>query len=93
MSSIFLLFFFPFYFIFNIRLEFQYNITITTVTQICDTKKVVEGSGTNNIIQHSNNMLALWNIEFFCVTQYKGCLLPLLKGLSYNKYLRKLEKN
>jgi len=31
-----------------------------TVTQSYNIKKVIESSGTNDIIQYSNNMLALW---------------------------------
>ena len=30
-----------------------------TVTQLCDIEKIIEGSGTNDIIQYDNNMLTL----------------------------------
>ena len=33
---------------------------MVTVTQSGDTEKVIEGPGTDNIIQYSNNMLTLW---------------------------------
>jgi len=33
---------------------------VTTVTQTCDTEKIIEYSRINNIIQHGNNMLVLW---------------------------------
>ena len=57
----FLLVSFSFYFIFYLWLGFQYDITvtITVITQSCNIQKVMEGSGTNNIMQYSNNILAL----------------------------------
>ena len=34
------------------------QVTVTIITWSCNTDKVTEGSGTNNIIQHGNNILA-----------------------------------
>jgi len=36
------------------------QVTVMTVTQSCDIEKIIEGSGTNNVIQYGNNMLVLW---------------------------------
>jgi len=55
----FLLISFLFYSIFDLGLGFQCNIMVITITQTYDTEKVIEDSGTNNVIQHGNNMLAL----------------------------------
>jgi len=38
------------------------QVTVMTITQSCDIEKIIEGSGTNNVIQHSNNMLVLWKV-------------------------------
>ena len=58
-----------FYFILDLELGLQYNvtITITTVTQSCDTEKVMEGSRTNNIMQHGNSILVLQVGQLQCV--------------------------
>jgi len=39
--------------------EWSHHVTVT-VTRLCDTEKVIEGSKTDNIIQYSKSMLVLW---------------------------------
>ena len=63
------IFYFPFYFIFSFfsffisilfRVRMKHDIIYhRMVTISCDAEKIVEGSGTDNIIQHSKSMLAL----------------------------------
>jgi len=36
----------------------SYYVTVT-VMRLCDTEKIIEDSGTNNIIQYDKSMLAL----------------------------------
>ena len=44
----------------KVRVSIILQVTITTVIQAYNTKKIIEDSETNNIIQHNNNILVLW---------------------------------
>jgi len=57
----FLLFYFWvsfYYYYFGLRQKC--DICHRVVTQSGDTEKIIEGSGTDDIIQYNNNILALW---------------------------------
>jgi len=47
-------------FLFFFVLSFEFLVSDLDESVICNTEKVVEGPETNNNIQHSNNILALW---------------------------------
>jgi len=36
------------------------HVTVTTIIQACDIEKIIEGSRIDDVIQHGNNILALW---------------------------------
>jgi len=40
--------------------KYDRDMTPITVTLSCDTKKIIESSKIDNIIQYGNNMLTLW---------------------------------
>ena len=52
-------------FLFFFVLSFEFLFSDLDKSVICDTEKVVEGPETNNDIQHSNNILALWQVHVF----------------------------
>ena len=54
----FILFYFYLFWDLNKRCDVTSHMTVTVI-QSCDTKKNIEGSRINNIIQHNNNILIL----------------------------------
>ena len=53
---------YEYYILYDIATGWSHHVT-ATVIRSCNTEKVMEDFGTNNIIQYGKSMLALWIIH------------------------------